>query len=60
MGKGEGMGRGAGDGVGEGAGQAPTEEGMIAGGAIGIGLAIFFCVCGFPMVIAGIVFVIFL
>ena len=57
MGKGEGQGHGHGDGHGEGHGEGSgsvDDTGVVMGSAVAIGLTVFMCICGLPMLFAGI------
>ena len=51
-----GAGEGGGSGRGGGRGQV-SEENVVIGSAVAVGLTIFMCVCGLPMIFVGVVFV---
>ena len=57
QGRGDGQGQGRGEGQGEGSGGQVNETNLVVGSALGVGLAIFMCVCGLPMFFAGIALV---
>lgn len=62
MGKGEGQGRGQGQGQGQGHGEGrgeTNETGVVAGSAVAVGLTVFMCVCGLPMLLIGVSLLLF-
>ena len=57
MGKGHGQGQGSGEGQGQGQGGGSggvDDTSVVAGGACSVILTVFMCVCGLPMLFAGI------